>query len=143
MAAGIIAAIMLALQLFQAASPLLELLFTYLAKYLAQNAQTAWADKADEQLAAATEAANRIVSQVTTDPVIAQIQVAVLYPTIADLETNFPGICQSIIARHILMADVPGVSHGMAAKLVEGAHAQMVMGTAVSGQQSAVGQKEG
>jgi hypothetical protein len=127
MAAGIIAAIMVGLQLFEAAEPLLTLLFSYLAKYLAQNAQAAWADKADENLAAATEGANRIVSQVTTDPVAAMNFVEQMWPTPVALEKAFLGICQAIMARHILMEDVPGTSHGMAAKLVEGAHAQMTM----------------
>jgi hypothetical protein len=127
MAAGIITGILTAFAILQAAAPLLELLLTYLAKYMAQNAQTLWADKADQNLAAAAEAANRIVSQVTIDPVTALNHVSQMWPTQAALEKAFPGICQSIMARHILMQDVPGTSHGMAAKLVEGAHAQMTM----------------
>jgi len=78
-------------------------------------------------MAVALEAANRIVSQVTNDPVTARAWVGQMYATYDQLEAKFPGICQSIMARHILMADVPGTSHGMAAKLVEGAHAQVTM----------------
>ncbi|MBV8362441.1 MAG: hypothetical protein JO189_31585 [Deltaproteobacteria bacterium] len=125
--AAIITGILTAFAIMQAAAPLLELLLTYLAKYMAHNAKMTWADQADENLAAATQAVQRIVSQVTIDPVTALNHVELMYPTAAMLEKAFPGICQSIMARHILMADVPGISHGMAAKLIEGAHAQSSM----------------
>jgi hypothetical protein len=127
MAAGIIAAIVIAFQLFSAAEPLLSLLIQYLIKYYAQHAKALWGDQADANMKTACEAANRIVSQVTIDPITALNQVSTMWPTPAALEQQFPGICQSIMARHILMEDVPGTSHGMAAKLVEGAHAQMTI----------------
>lgn len=127
MAAGIIAAIALAFQIFQAAQPLIELGIQALIKYYSQQAKAAWGDKFDENMTAATEGANRIVSQVTTDPVAALGFVEQMWPTAAALEKAFPGVCQSIMARHILMEDVPGTSHGMAAKLIESAHAQMTV----------------
>ncbi len=44
------------------------------------------------------------------------------WPTVQELLAAFPGLEHSLYARYTVMQDNPGVTHGVAAKVVEAAH---------------------
>jgi hypothetical protein len=47
------------------------------------------------------------------------------WPTIEELLAMFPGLEHSIYVRYTIMADNPGVTHGVAAKVTEAAHGNL------------------
>ena len=73
-------------------------------------------------IVAQAETGINMLDSVATD---VEAELAQIYPTVQSLFAAFPGLAQSLSLRSAIIADNPGVSHGVAAKVVEAAHANV------------------
>lgn len=69
--------------------------------------------------------AEDLVTQVDTGIVDAEAWLKSQWPDVASLLAAFPGLAASLYGRYTVMADNPGVTHAIAAKVVEAAHANV------------------
>jgi hypothetical protein len=99
--------------------PAIEAMLNGFATFIAAASAQIWGSGAASQINNSVQAAERIVSIVTADAGQALDFAEQMWPSFADLEKGYPGTMQALMAKHVLMRDVPNMTHAMATKFVE------------------------
>jgi hypothetical protein len=99
--------------------PMIDALLSGFTTFIAAAAAQIWGSGAASQINNSVQAAERIVSTVAADASQALQFAEQMWPSFADLEKAYPGTMQALMAKHVLMRDVPNLTHAMAAKFVE------------------------